>query len=192
MFQTCEQKQLAKEKMFCSGSDGSHERSFNVVFSPHLLGWFLTLTLYYLFFTSLYIIGTHRFHGKKTSGHLVVLCQDMPLPWQLAMVRGVAGSEVTVKMPGGKARRSAGATRHTEVVLKTDGSNHQIGFRINLEFWRCHWTSQKIPHIPEVCWWFGLFSHVTYHLLGWFYFFWGDWSTSNIRIQRFTGTSKLQ
>ena len=28
--------------------------------------------------------------------------EDTPLPWQLAMVRGIAGSDLTVKFPGGK------------------------------------------------------------------------------------------
>lgn len=31
--------------------------------------------------------------------------EDAPLPWQLAMVRGVAGSDVTVKFPGGKEQK---------------------------------------------------------------------------------------
>eukprot|EP00435_Cladocopium_sp_Y103_P022557 s2201_g5.t1 len=31
--------------------------------------------------------------------------EDTPLPWQLAMVRGVAGSDVTVKFPGGKEQK---------------------------------------------------------------------------------------
>lgn len=31
--------------------------------------------------------------------------EDTPLPWQLAMVRGIAGSDLTVKFPGGKEQK---------------------------------------------------------------------------------------
>ena len=34
--------------------------------------------------------------------------EDTPLPWQLAMVRGIAGSDLTVKFPGGKEPRMVG------------------------------------------------------------------------------------
>ena len=46
------------------------------------------------------------------------LQEDTPLPWQLAMVRGIAGSDLTVKFPGGKAPRGETQTYVTQMDLK--------------------------------------------------------------------------